>query len=92
MLLRAWVWSSAGVVHHGVARPEDTVPVLTLACPAGSLMAGLHVVCLESGCWFYSSMVGVWRRQPPHGRLACRWACRAAAGVGTVVFGGLWCR
>ena len=88
MLLRSWLWPSAGVAHHGVASPEDAVPVLTLACPAGSVLAGSRVVCLQSGCWFCSSVAGVWRCLVPHGRLVCGWACRAAAGVGVVVLVG----
>ena len=78
----------AGVAHHGVASPEDAVPVLTLACRAGSVLASLCVVCLRSGCWFYSSVVGAWRGQPLHGRLVCNWACRAAVGIAVALLVG----
>ena len=85
MLLRSWVWSSAGVAHHGVGSPQDAAPVFTLACSASSVLDGLRVVCLQSARWLYSSVVGVWQCQPPYGPLVCRWACRAAADVAMVV-------
>ena len=88
MLLYLWVRSSAGVGYHGVASPKDAVPVLTLACPAGSVMASLHVVCLQPGCWFHSSLLGSLRCQPLYGRLDCCWACCASAGVVAVVLVG----
>ena len=40
----SWVWSSAGVAHHGAADPLDDLPVSTLARLAGLVMAGLRVV------------------------------------------------
>ena len=88
MLLCLWLWSLAGMAHHGVASPEDAVWVLTLAYPAGLVFAGLRVVCLRSACWFYISVVGAWRCQPLYGRLVCCWACCAAAGVSVVVLVG----
>ena len=55
-----WVWSLAGVAHHGVAHPWDAVPVSTLACPAGLVLAGLRVVCLLSVRFLCSNLVGAW--------------------------------
>ena len=57
-MVRSWVWSSAGVAHHGVANPWDAVPVLTLACLAGLVLAGLRAVSLSSGRLVCSSLVG----------------------------------
>ena len=56
----SWVWSSAGVAHHGVASPLDTVPVSTRARLAGWVLAGLRVVCLPScgGCG--CGVAGAW--------------------------------
>ena len=44
--LPTYLWSSAGVTNHGVADPRDAVPLSTLVCPAGLVLAGLRVVCL----------------------------------------------
>ena len=88
MLLCLWVWSWACAAHHGVANTEYAVRVLTLACPAGLVLAGLRVVFLRSGWSFCSSVVAAWRCQPPYGWLVFRWACRAAAGSGVVVLVG----
>ena len=46
---RSWVWSPAGVAHHVVANPWNAVPVSTLACLAGWVVAGLRAVCSLSG-------------------------------------------
>ena len=48
-MVRLWVWSSAGMAHHGVTSPWYAVPVSTLACLAGLVLAGLRAVCLLSG-------------------------------------------
>ena len=53
-MVRSRVWSSAGVAHHGIANPWDAVPVSTLACLAGLVLAGLRAVCLLSGRFFCS--------------------------------------
>ena len=61
----------AGLAQHGVANPWDAVLVLTLACPAGSMLAGLGVFCLWS------------RRGCCTGVLAASWsACRRTFIVG----------
>ena len=57
-MVHSWVWLSAGVAHHGVANPWEAVPVSTLACLAGLVLAGLRAVCLLSGRFFGSSLVG----------------------------------
>ena len=82
----SWVWSLAGVVHRGVASPEDAVPILTLACLAGSVFAGSRVVSLRSGLWTYSGVVGAWWRWPPYGLLVCHPACCVVAGICAVVW------
>ena len=88
MLLCSRVWLLAGVAHRGVTSPEDAVPILTLACPACSVLASLHVVCFWSMCLYFCSVVNAGRCQPPHGWLACCWPCRAAAGISVVVWVG----
>ena len=67
----SWVWSSAGVAHHGVANPLDAVPVLTRARPAGLVLAGLRVVCLRSSGGCSCGVVGVWLPWPLMVGLAC---------------------
>ena len=62
-----------------------------VACLASSVFAGLRVVCLQSGCWFHSSVVGVRQRQPLHGRRVCRWDCCVATVIGMVVLAVSWC-
>ena len=88
MLLYLWVWSSVGVAHHGVANPVDALHVLSLARPAGSVLACLRVICSRSGCLFCSSVDVAWRCQLPYGRLVHCWACCAAANVGAAVLVG----
>ena len=85
MLLCFCVLSWAGVAHRGNASPDDAVHVLNLACPASSVLAGWRVVCLRSGCGFPRSVVRAWRCRSAYGRLVCRWACPAAAGVSALV-------
>ena len=68
----SWVWSSAGVAHHGVANPLDAVPVSTRARLAGLVLAGLRVVCLRSSGGCSCAVVGAWLSWPPHGRLGLR--------------------
>ena len=48
-MVRSWVWLLAGVAHHGVGNQWNAVPVSTLACLAGLVLAGLRAVCLLSG-------------------------------------------
>ena len=55
VVVRSWVWSPADVAHGVVANPWDAVPVSTLACLAGLILASLRVVCL----WFFFSSA-VW--------------------------------
>ena len=57
-MLCLWVWSSAGVAHHGYADLLEAVAVSTPACLAGWMFAGLRVVCLWFGCGFCSGFVG----------------------------------
>ena len=92
MLFCWWLWSLAGVAHHGVASPEDAISSWTLACPAGLVFACLRAVCVRSGCWFCSSVARARRYQLLYGRLVRCWACCGAAGVGALVLVGLWCR
>ena len=55
-----WVWLSPGVAHHGVAYPWDAVPVSTLTCPGGLVLANLRVVRLLSGRFLCSILVSTW--------------------------------
>ena len=48
-MVRSCIWSPAGVAQHVVTNPWDAVPVSTLACLAGSVLAGLRAVCSLSG-------------------------------------------
>ena len=75
-----WVWSSAGVAHHGVANPLDAVPVSTRARLACLMLAGLRVVCLRSGRGCSCGVVGARLSWLPHGWLVLRGFRHAAAG------------
>ena len=54
-MVRSWVWSSAGVAHHGVADPRDAVPVPILARLAGLVLVmdcrGAGSVALARDTW-----------------------------------------
>ena len=80
VLLRSWVWSSAGVAHHGAAIPLDAVPVSTRARLPGLVLAGLRVVCLRSCGGCSCGVVGAQLSRPPHSRLGSRGFRSAAAG------------
>ena len=56
-MLCLWLWSSAGVAHHGVVDLLDAVPVSTLACLGRLRLANGRVVCLWSGRCFWSGCV-----------------------------------
>ena len=77
----SWVWSSAGVAHHGVAYPSDANPVWTRARLAGLVLAGLRVFCSRSSGDRSCGVVGARLSWPPHGRLGLREFHRAVAGV-----------
>ena len=49
VVVRSWVWSPAGLAQHVVTNAWDAVPVSTLACLAGWVLAGLRAVCSLSG-------------------------------------------
>ena len=87
----SWVWSLAGVAHHGVANPLDAVPVSTRARLAGLLLAGLRVVYLRSSGGCSCGVVGARLSWPPHGRLGLRGFHRGAA-VGRIAECCLWRR
>ena len=54
--MRSWVWLPAGVAQQVVTNPWDAVPVSTLACLAGWVLAGLRAACSLSG----RSSAAVW--------------------------------
>ena len=72
--MRSWAWLTLGVAHHGVANTWGAVPVSTLACLAGLLLASLRADCSLSGRFFCSSLVRTRLCQPPYGRIVrlCR--------------------
>ena len=77
-MVRSWVRSSASGAHHDVTNPWDAVPVSTLACLAGWVLAGLRAVCLLSGRFFCSSsgsytvvLATLWSACALWGRLRC---------------------
>ena len=78
-MVRSWVWSPAGVAHHGVANQWDAVPVSTLACLAGLVLGGLRAVCLLSGPpfflqhfgWYPGVSAALWSARASWGRLRC---------------------
>ena len=79
-----------GLAHRVVANPWDVVPVSTLACLAGFVLASLCGVCLLSGCFFCSSLVGTRLCQPSYGRLV-RPGVNCAAARASVAGCYLWC-
>ena len=76
----SWIWSSAGVAHHGVANPLDAVPVSTRPRLAGLVLAGLRVVCLWSSGGCSCGVVGARLSWPLHGLLGLCGFRRTAAG------------
>ena len=76
-MVPSWVLSLAGLAHHGVANPWDAVPVSTLACLAGLVLAGLRAVCLLSGRFFQQFgcypvvSAPLWSACASWGRLRC---------------------
>ena len=80
----------AGEAHHGVASPDDAVPVLTLACPAGSVLAGLLVGCLGVGFIVAGSVSGGASRCMV-GWFAVESVVPPLASVLVGRFGGSWC-
>ena len=56
VLFCSWVWSSAGLAHHGVVNPFDAVPVSTCARLAGLMLPA----CLSSVYGQVAAAAAVW--------------------------------